>query len=123
MLDREIAEFGRRMGMPGFALTETGLAALDVDKLGRLYFEKGEDAGAIELLIYLVLPLPAHDTVTVRTLLELCSYRNAHPLPLYGGMHAGQLFVLTRLPERSVSAAALENSVHFLASIMTKVFS
>lgn len=122
MFDREIAEFGRRMGMPGFALTDTGLAVLDVDTLGRLYFEKAENTAESELLIYLVLPVPAHDTVVVRRLLELCSYRNAHPVPLYAGLHNDQILVLTRLSERSVTAAALENTIRFLASIMAKAF-
>lgn len=35
MIEREIAEFGRRMGMPAFSLSPAGLAALDVERLGR----------------------------------------------------------------------------------------
>lgn len=34
MIEREIAEFGRRMGMPAFSLSPAGLAALDVERLG-----------------------------------------------------------------------------------------
>ena len=32
MIEREIAEFGRRMGMPAFSLSPAGLAALDVER-------------------------------------------------------------------------------------------
>ena len=34
MIDREIAEFGRRMGMPGFTLAGGDMAALDIDMAG-----------------------------------------------------------------------------------------
>ena len=44
MLDHEIAEFGRRMDMPGFALAG-GVAALDIEGLGRVYFERGDGDG------------------------------------------------------------------------------
>ena len=45
MIEREIAEFGRRMGMPAFSLSPAGLAALDVERLGRLHLELAENAG------------------------------------------------------------------------------
>ena len=45
MIEREIAEFGRRMGMPAFSLSPAGLAALDVERLGRLHLELAESAG------------------------------------------------------------------------------
>ena len=53
MIEREIAEFGRRMGMPAFSLSPAGLAALDVERLGRLHLELAESAGERELLVYL----------------------------------------------------------------------
>ena len=46
MIEREIAEFGRRMGMPAFSLSPAGLAALDVERLGRLHLELAENAGS-----------------------------------------------------------------------------
>ena len=55
MIEREIAEFGRRMGMPAFSLSPAGLAALDVERLGRLHLELAENAGERELLVYLCL--------------------------------------------------------------------
>lgn len=118
MLEREISEFGRRMGMPGFALPESGVAALDVEKLGRLYLERTE---AQEVFVYLALSISHHDTAVVRRALELCSYAHAHPWLLSAGVHAGQLVFLIRLHEREVTAASLENAIHFLSKILEQV--
>jgi type III secretion system chaperone SycN len=121
MLDREIAEFGRRMDMPDFALSGNGIAALDVEGVGRFFLERNEDSS--ELLVYLTVPVPAHDTQVSRRVLELCSYKHAHPIPLVGGVHAGFVMLLARLPERMVTAAALENTAHFLREMMGRVHS
>ena len=58
MIEREIADFGRRMGMPAFSLSLAGLAALDVERLGRLHLELAENAGERELLVYLARAVP-----------------------------------------------------------------
>lgn len=117
MLDREIAEFGRRMGMPGFALAGNGVAALDIERLGRVYFERGEG----ELLMYLAVSVPAHDVQAPRRALELCGYRHAHPMPLCAGVHAGNAVLLTRVDERSVTAAVLENAIVFLGQMQARI--
>ena len=117
MLDREIAEFGRRMGMPGFTLAGGDMAALDIESLGRVYFERGEG----ELLIYLAFPVPAHDAKAPRRVLELCGYGHAHPMPLCGGVHAGNAVLLTRMDERSVTAAMLENAIAFLGKMQERI--
>lgn len=118
MLDREISEFGRRMGMPGFALSaDNGVAALDVHGLGRVYFERHEE----ELLIYLSSPALSHDSELPRRVLRLCGYQHAHPQPLYGGVHAGQVVLLTRVPERALTAAVLETSVAFLGNMLQQI--
>lgn len=116
MIEREIAEFGRRMGMPGFALNSQGVAALDVEGMGRLFLEQSEH----ELLVYLALPCPAYDHEAPRRILRLCHYKNAHPLPLTGGFFSNKYLLLTRLSERAVTAAAIENAAQFLAEIMGK---
>ena len=40
MLEQELNEFGRRMGLPGLSFSPSGLAALDVERMGRLHLEK-----------------------------------------------------------------------------------
>lgn len=42
MLEQEINEFGRRLGLPGLELSAEGLAALDIENVGKLTLERGE---------------------------------------------------------------------------------
>ena len=107
MIEREIAEFGRRMGMPAFSLSPAGLAALDVERLGRLHLELAENAGERELLVYLARAVPEHDVKAPRRVLERCHYRHADPMPLSGGLHKGHIILLTRFPERQATAAGI----------------
>ena len=115
MIEREIAEFGRRMGMPAFSLSPAGLAALDVERLGRLHLELAENAGERELLVYLARAVPEHDVK------ERCHYRHADPMPLSGGLHKGHIILLTRFPERQATAAGIEKAVQFLGGVMDAV--
>lgn len=129
MLEQEIAEFGRRMGLPSLALDQRGLAALDVEHMGRLHLERAEPArrprgsagGDPALLVYLAAPCPPHDQEAPARVLELCHYRHGHPMPLAGGVHRDQYILLTRLTERETTAASLENAVKFLAAMLEKV--
>ena len=122
MIERELAEFGRRMGMPSLAFSAQGIAALDIENMGRLYLERNTENPLIpELLLYLVLPVPAYDRQAPRRILELCHYKHAHPMPLHGGMHAGQIVLLTRFPEQDVNAARIEMAALFLRSMMERV--
>lgn len=115
MLEHELTEFGRRMGMAEFALNENGLAALMVEGLGTLYLEKTGERNDAELLVYVAVPMEEHDVEMPAKVLALCDYRRAHIMPLTGGVHNGQVVLLTRHREEQVSAALLENSVLFLA--------
>lgn len=117
-LEHEIAQLGRRMGIAGLALSPQGMLAFDVEGMGRLYLECKADA----LLIYLSRPAPSYDTTLPRRVLALCHYSNAHPVLLDGGIHNGQVILLTRMAERGVTAAALENTVDYLAQQMNRVF-
>ncbi len=93
-LEYEIAQLGQRMGISGLTFSPEGLLAFEVQGIGRMYFEQRP----AELLVYL-----------------------ARPIPLNGGVHKDQIILLTRLPERAVTAAALENSVSYLARQMDSI--
>ena len=118
MIEREIAEFGRRMGMPAFSLSPAGLAALDVE---RLHLELAENAGERELLVSLARAVPEYDVKAPRRVLERCHYRHADPMPLSGGVHKGNIVLLTRFPERQATAAGIERAVQFLSGVMDTV--
>lgn len=110
MLERELAEFGRRLGMANLALHENGVAALEIESLGRLCLEQDGD----DLLIYMTAPVPESDRGAPRRVLERCDYRHAHPFTLVGGLHKGQIMLLVRLPQQSISAVQIENAARFL---------
>lgn len=129
MIDHAVAEFGRRMGLDGFALQSgTGagtLAGLAVTGLGRVFFERVGDPGDEdeELLIYVVRDVPAHDREIFLAALSLCDYRHGHPLPLSAARRGDQLLLLTRLRAARLTAAALENAVQFLSAMCERLFS
>lgn len=118
MLDHELNAFGMRMGLPGLAFSPQGLAALDVSGMGRLYFERQQRRGEEELLLYLSRPFPPYDGTLPERALALCHFRHASAFPLTAGMKGDILILLTRLPERQVTAALLEDAVMELARVM-----
>ena len=117
-LEHEIEQLGRRMGLAELALSADGMLAFEVEGMGRVYFEHKAE----ELLIYLACATPPHDRDIARRILTVCHHRNAHPVPLSGGIHKGQTILLTRIAERNISAALLENTVNYLAQQMRTVF-
>lgn len=121
MLEQELGEFGKRMGLPGLAFGPNGLAALDVERMGRLHLEKNVRAGATELLLYLACPCQPHDREAAERALERCHYRHADPFPLCASRHNDQVILLIRLPERDVTAAAIEKAALFLADVMRAI--
>ena len=129
MIEHAIAEFGRRMGLDGFAL-KTGtpgsgeLAGLGVAGLGHFYFERVGEVGqeSEELLVYLAREVPPHEQDLFREALELCDYRHGHRLPLTAARHKDQLLLITRLRPARLTAATLENAVQFLAAMGARLF-
>ena len=117
-LEHEIEQLGRRMGIANLALSAEGMMAFDVDGMGRVFL----DLKSGELLVYLARSVPSHDRGMAGRILAVCHYRNAHPVPLSGGVHNGLAILLTRMAERRVSTAFLENTVNYLAQQMNTVF-
>ncbi len=121
-LEHEIALLGQRMGISGLALSPAGMMAFDVAGVGRVHFELVADGRTEgELLVYLSRPVPDHDRTAPQRLLELAHYEKNHAFPLSGGLHNSQAILLTRLPERQATAAAVENAVSWLAKQMDSV--
>ena len=117
-LEHEIAQFGQRMGFANLPLSPDGTVALEIEGMGRLYLEQRPE----ELLLYLARPVPPHDRDMPRRILALCHYGKAHSFLLSGGMHKGQAILLTRMPERGVTTAFLENAATYLAQQMDSIF-
>ena len=111
MLERELAEFGRRLGMANLALHENGVTVLEIESLGRLCLEQDGD----DLLIYMTASVPESDREAPRRVLERCDYRYAHPFTLVGGLYKSRIMLLVRLPQQRISAVQIENAARFLA--------
>lgn len=117
-LEHEIEQFGQRMGIANLAFTPAGMAALELEGAGRVYLERKPE----ELLVYIARTAPPYDHDMPRRILEACHYGKAHPVPLCGGMHKDQAVLLTRMPERGVTTAFLENTVNYLLQQMNGIF-
>ena len=121
LLQSAIEEFGQRLGMPSLAAGPDGLVALDVSGVGRLFLEISRKSGHEELLAYLTRAVPSHDSDLARRALAFCHYRHGHPMPLWAGVHKGNLVVLTRFNEREATGQALENAALFLAECLNGI--
>lgn len=119
MITHEIEEFGRRMGMSDLELSPDGIIAFEVEDLGSLHIEQDEENE--ELFIYLATPIPPYNDDIPKKVLELCSYKNAHPFVLHGGIHNDNIIFLSRMSYRDVKASTIENTTQFLISITQKV--
>lgn len=121
MIEREIAEFGRRHGYARLFPFPCGARRARRGAPRRLHLELAENAGERELLVYLARAVPEYDVKAPRRVLERCHYRHADPMPLSGGVHKGNIVLLTRFPERQATAAGIERAVQFLSGVMDTV--
>ncbi len=120
MLEREIYEFGKRLGMDGLALNDQGLVVIDIDNLGRLHLEKAENKDI--LFIYLSLPYESYNDIIPRKVLEICSYLNGHPIPISGGVYDNWVSLLSEQDSNKINASNIENIVRYLASLLEQIF-
>ena len=118
MLAYEIKAFGQRLGLESLALSQDGVAQLNIDGIGSFFLELTEKHGRRELLAYLSAQLPDHDADTPRRLLEACDYRRALPMPLAAGVFSGRAVLLTRIQDQEVTASTIENALRFLAETL-----
>lgn len=113
-MEREIEEFGRRLGLSRLALNEKGLAQLNIEGTGSFFLECPEMGQDGTLLLYLAVPLGHCEPETLLRCFRLCDVRKNLPFPLSFGRHKGRLFFLSRMRARDVTAAAIENRLRFL---------
>ena len=80
MLEQEINEFGRRLGLPGLELSAEGLAALDIENVGKLTLERGEGDAEGDILMVLALegvPDAGSSGLHYAKALRRCDWRSA----------------------------------------------
>ena len=115
MIDHELNELGRRLGLPGLSLNDEGRLQLDMDNVGSLSFERDPADPESPLTISLAVAVaPDEAPRRFEAALKRCDWRNAHALPLRAALHRDHLIYAVRIEPRQASAATLENAVRLL---------
>ena len=117
MLEQELAEFGRRLGLGRLTPPPSGPLSLEIGELGLLSLETLDGGG---VLISLAVPLPVHDRGRLVRTLRLCAPDQGQPWPLACGLRRDHLIFLIRLPQAGLTAADLENAARFLLETARK---
>ena len=107
-----IADFGRRIGLEGWAVNSHGVAQLQLQSGAVLAVEPVAD----EVLVYMVEDAPYTSPSQWLDALKRCHTRRKGAWPIQVGRRANtaggtQIVVLTRVPERALTPQHLEEAV------------
>jgi type III secretion system chaperone SycN len=111
MLEKEILEFGRRLGLGRLVPPVSGPLDLELAGLGRLSLEETPNG---QVLLALALPLAPYEKGRLVRALGLCAPEAGRAYPLACGYHQDRLIFMVRLEAVGLSAADLENAARFL---------
>ena len=115
MIDYEINEFGRRLGLPSLELNQNGMASLVIEGLGTVMLEKTSELGDGELLLVLSRPVEPSETASFAKLLEAVGWRRNPPFRMSAAFFRQSLILTARFEEGAVTAALLENALRVLS--------
>lgn len=122
MFENAVKEFGERLGLSNFSLNNNGVASLSIDSSGLVSLEAVEQPDrSTSLLVTLGRELAPSETDAVEKLLKKINWRNNPRLVVHVGISANHLVLSSYLPERTVTAASIENTLRFLSSEMPNV--
>lgn len=110
-----ITEFGRSIGLPRLALSAGGRLKLGLGTGGQVGMVHLGDIDTPVLVVYRSCPLAYQPSAQLRRALQLTDFRRGPPWPLQASVGNGELFLALRVPERRVTAAALEQAMSALA--------
>lgn len=115
MFEHILQEFAQRIGIAEFAFSGQGVAGLDIQDVGTVFFERQKQGSDEELLVYMAKKYDTYDSMFPLKLLEFCSYEKAHVPPVYGSIAGDSCILGLRFsPEGLVSGTELENAVYYL---------
>ena len=114
MLQYEINEFGKRLGLPGLEIDENDRVGLHLDGLGTLSLELNRNDLGEELLLVLARPVGPGEIAKYESLLERVNWRSNLPVALGAGFFRDQLVLSARFAPEAVSAVALENALRLM---------
>ena len=121
MLQYEINEFGKRLGLPGLETDENDRVGLHLEGLGTLSLELNRNDRGEELLLVLARPVAPNDVGRYEALLERVNWRSNLPVPLSAGLFRDQLVLSARFESQAVTAVALENALRLMLDEMARV--
>lgn len=108
-----VRRYGQVMGVENLAMGDNGLLCLDFESSGTLYLEYLERLD--EVLVYLVRPMPAHDTRLAAAALELCRFRQEIPFTVQAGfMGDDRLVFMVRFLHREFTLPGLRQAIDLL---------
>lgn len=118
MLEKEIDEFGRRIGLPGLKLNDNGLAQLNIEGLGCLSLELAAEGrhGERDLIFSIALSPDAHAAEKLPAAFASVNSEERLPLQMATGLLENRLILSARLSTDRVRASDLENALRLLLS-------
>ena len=124
VIDFEISEFGKRLGIDGLALNDRSAAGLVIDGVGTLTLERLESPSGVgepELLVVLSRTIEPSESARYGALLSRIHWRRHPAAALCAGLFRNELILSTRIPQRRVTASALENTLRLLSAELSAV--
>ena len=132
VIDFEIGEFGKRLGIDGLSLNDRSAAGLVIAAgyaptgiaLGTLTLERLESPSGVgepELLVVLSRTIEPSESARYGALLSRIHWRRHPAAALCAGLFRNELILSTRIPQRRVTASALENTLRLLSAELSAV--
>ncbi|MCQ2444964.1 MAG: CesT family type III secretion system chaperone [Mailhella sp.] len=112
MTDRDLNEFGMRLGLPGLGFSEEGTVSLSIGELGTLSLRRAED----DVLMSLSVPAPYFEAGRMRSLLEACAWQQGAPFAVSAGYFGERYVASVRCG--GFSAAEAENALRRLVDLL-----
>lgn len=116
-----IAEFGQSIGIPELALSAGGRLRMSQESGGYVGMVHLAELRSPVLMVCRSSALAYQAATQLAHALQLTDFRRGRPWPLQVAVSGGQLYLALRLPERSVTRAALDQAVIELAQLHAEI--
>ncbi len=109
-----IRDFGRNMGIDDLRLNAAGTLAMHMEGQGDLFLETADNV----VLVYLARPQHDLSREMSSKALELCHYRENHPLPVHAALHGDATLVfLVHIADKEFTLPTLELAIGLLGRL------
>ena len=122
MLERELADFGARIGIPNLAWSEGEALTLAFDDFGTLTLACPQSEDDDFLLSFSRPARPDEARRAFWAFLRAAHWTSRQPYALAAGMHNDRWILGIKLPLARVSGAELESALRHLLQLETSLF-